>query len=174
MDATAEKIIYREDVDPISGAPTITAVPQFVKNALDGVPYNTIQSLDELFKREKLREMWRILRKNDAFDYQLEVCDAIIRSCLLGLGWQFVIMQTRQSGKNEESSFIEQYLLLYGWYYNVRISGVKFAPVHKPQVQASMDRLEGADTPDSGGMADPHEARLPEVGRLQVPYGHAP
>ncbi|WP_214737426.1 terminase [Exiguobacterium sp. s162] len=153
MDATAEKIIYREDVDPISGAPTITAVPQFVKNALDGVPYNTIQSLDELFKREKLREMWRILRKNDAFDYQLEVCDAIIRSCLLGLGWQFVIMQTRQSGKNEESSFIEQYLLLYGWYYNVRISGVKFAPVHKPQVQASMDRLEGADTPDSGGMA---------------------
>ncbi|WP_332648873.1 terminase [Lysinibacillus sp. 54212] len=43
--------------------------------------------------------------------------------------------------------------MLYGWFYGVPISGVKFAPVHKPQVQASMDRLEGADTPDSGGMA---------------------
>lgn len=144
---------YREEQDPISGAPTLVAVPQAVKDAFEGVPYAAINDLGEIFRRDRLREAWRILRKNDPFDYQLEVVDAIIYSCLAGLGWQFTIMQTRQSGKNEESSFIEQYLLLYGWYYGVPVSGIKFAPVFKPQVQASMDRLEGADTPDSGGLA---------------------
>lgn len=145
--------VYREEVDPISGAPTLVALPQAVKDAFEGAPYAAINDLGELFRRDRLREAWRILRKNDPFDYQLEVVDAIIYSCLQGLGWHFTVMQTRQSGKNEESGFIQQYLLLYGWYYGVRISGVKFAPVHKPQVQASMDRLEGADTPDSGGLA---------------------
>jgi len=144
---------YREEADPISGAPSLVAVPKAIKDAFNGAPYAAINDLGELFRRDRLREAWRILRKNDPFDYQLEVCDAIIYSCLQGLGWQFTVMQTRQSGKNEESGFIQQYLLLYGWYYGVRISGVKFAPVHKPQVQASMDRLEGADTPDSGGLA---------------------
>lgn len=144
---------YLEDFDPISGAPIITAVPKTVAAAKQGVPYNVINDMGDLFKRENLREAWRLMRKNDPFDYQLEVCDAIIYSCIQGLGWQFVVMQTRQSGKNEESAFIEQYLLLYGWFFGVPVSGVKFAPVHKPQVQASMDRLEGADEPDSGGMA---------------------
>lgn len=144
---------YREEQDPISGAPTLVAVPQAVKDAFNGAPYAAINDLGELFQRSRLRELWRILRKNDPFDYQLEVVDAVLYSCLNGLGWQFTIMQTRQSGKNEESACIEQILLLYGWYYGERISGVKFAPVHKPQVQASMDRLEGADTPDSGGLA---------------------
>ncbi|MEK4879323.1 terminase [Paenibacillus sp. FSL R5-0908] len=144
---------YQDETDPISGAPTITAVPRTVQDARAGVPYNTIADLGEVFLRENLREAWRLLRRNDPFDYQLEVCDAIIYSCLAGLGWQFTVMQTRQSGKNEESAFIEQYLLLYGWYHGTKISGVKFAPVHKPQVQASMDRLEGADAPDAGGLA---------------------
>ncbi|TVX92212.1 terminase [Paenibacillus agilis] len=144
---------YREDVDPISGAPTMTAVPRTVQEAKEGVPYNTIKDLGEIFLRENLREAWRLLRRNDPFDYQLEVVDAIIYSCLAAQGWQFTVMQTRQSGKNEESAFIEQYLLLYGWYHGIPVSGVKFAPVHKPQVQASMDRLEGADAPDAGGMA---------------------
>lgn len=144
---------YREDTDPISGAPILVAIPQAVKDALEGVPYTAINDLGELFQRDKLRELWRILRKNDPFDYQLEVVDAILYSCLNNMGWQFTVMQTRQSGKNEESAFIEQALLIYGWYFGVPISGIKFAPVHKPQVQASMDRLEGADTPDSGGLA---------------------
>ncbi|NIK67923.1 terminase [Paenibacillus sp. BK720] len=144
---------YLDDVDPISGAPTMTAVPQTVREAWQGAPYNAIAALGEIFLRENLREAWRLMRRNDPFDYQLEVCDAILYSCLQGLGWQFTVMQTRQSGKNEESAFIEQYLLLYGWYHGVKVSGVKFAPVHKPQVQASMDRLEGADAPDAGGLA---------------------
>lgn len=144
---------YREDTDPISGAPTLVAVPRAVKDAFEGVPYAVINDLGELFRRDRLREAWRILRRNDPFDYQLEVVDAILYSCLNGLGWQFTVMQTRQSGKNEESSFLQQYLLLYGWYFGKPVSGVKFAPVHKPQVQASMDRLEGADSPDSGGLA---------------------
>jgi hypothetical protein len=144
---------YREEQDPISGAPSLVALPKAVKEAFEGVPYAAINDLGEIFRRDRLREAWRILRKNDPFDYQLEVVDAILYSCLNGLGWQFTVMQTRQSGKNEESAFLQQYLLLHGWYYGKPTSGVKFAPVHKPQVQASMDRLEGADTPDSGGMA---------------------
>lgn len=144
---------YTESVDPISGSPTLTALPPAVREAFEGAPFNTINDLGDLFKRENLRAAWRIFRKNDPFDYQLEVVDAILYSCMKGLGWQFVVMQTRQSGKNEESSFLEQYLMVWGWYYGIPTSGVKFAPVHKPQVQASMDRLEGADTPDSGGLA---------------------
>lgn len=152
MTATHE-FNYREEQDPISGAPVLVAIPQAVKDAFEGAPYAAINDLGELFQRDKLRELWRILRKNDPFDYQLEVVDAVLYSCYNNLGWQFTIMQTRQSGKNEESSMIEQTLLLYGWYYGVPISGIKFAPVYKPQVQASMDRLEGADTLDSGGLA---------------------
>lgn len=144
---------YLEDVDPISGAPAIISVPSTVREARESLPYNTINSLDDLFARENIREAWRILRKNDPFDYQIEIADAIIYSALKGLGWFIVVMISRQAGKNEISAFVQHYLLLYGWYSGERISGVKFAPVHKPQVQASMDRLEGADAPDSGGMA---------------------
>ena len=144
---------YLEDVDPISGAPTVVSVPRTVQDARDALPYNTINDLGELFLRENIRTAWRLLRNNDPFDYQLEVADAIIYSALQGLGWFIVVMISRQAGKNEISAFVQHYLLLYGWYTGERISGVKFAPVHKPQVQASMDRLEGADAPDSGGLA---------------------
>ncbi|GKU79302.1 terminase [Paenibacillus sp. L3-i20] len=154
--SSAYKLIeydYLADTDPISGAPTVVSVPKTVTEARDALPYNTIASLDELFLRENIRTAWRLLRKNDPYDYQLEVADAIIYSALQGLGWFIVVMISRQAGKNEISAFVQHYLLLYGWYHGERISGVKFAPVHKPQVQASMDRLEGADAPDAGGMA---------------------
>lgn len=144
---------YLEDTDPLSGAPIITAVPKTVRAAQQGVPYNVIEDFEALFQPENIREAWRLMRRNDPFDYQIEVADAVLYSCLNKLGWYFVIMISRQAGKNEISAFIQQYLLLYGWYFGVPISGLKFAPVHKPQVQASMDRLEGADTPDSGGLA---------------------
>ncbi len=144
---------YLEDTDPVSGAPIITAVPKTVRAAQQGVPYNVITSLADLFKPENIREAWRLMRRNDPFDYQIEVADALLYSALNKLGWYFVIMISRQAGKNEISAFVQQYLLLYGWYFGVPVSGLKFAPVHKPQVQASMDRLEGADTPDSGGLA---------------------
>ena len=144
---------YREDNDPISGAPKLVAIPKTARAAREGIPYKTIEDLGELFKRGNIREAWRVFRKNDPFDYQIEIADAIIHSCIMGLGWQFVVLMTRQAGKNETSAFIQQYLLLYGWYFGEQVSGVKFAPVHKPQVQASMDRLEGADTLDSGGLA---------------------
>lgn len=144
---------YIEDTDPVTGAPTLIAVPRTVEAARQGVPYNVIHDLGDLFKRENIREAWRLLRRNDPFDYQIEVADAIIYSSINGLGWYFVVQITRQAGKNEISAFIQHYLLLYGWYYGVPISGVKFAPVYKPQIQASMDRLEGADTLDSGGLA---------------------
>lgn len=144
---------YVEDVDPISGAPIVVAVPKTVAAAKANIPYAVLDDFGDIFKRENIREAWRLLRRNDPFDYQLEIADAIIYSCIQGLGWYFVVMISRQAGKNEISAFIQHFLLLYGWYFSTRISGVKFAPVHKPQVQASKDRLEGADTLDSGGMA---------------------
>jgi hypothetical protein len=147
------EIEYLADEDPISGAPVIVAVPKTVRAAREAIPYNVLNDLGELFERKNLREAWRILRKNDPFDYQLEAADAIIYSCLNHLGWFFVVMITRQAGKNEISAFVEHYLMVYGWYYGEKVSGVKFAPVHKPQVQASKDRLEGAKTADSGGLA---------------------
>ena len=144
---------YLEDIDPISGAPKLVAVPKTVKAAKQRVPYNVLNNITDLFKRENLREAWRLLRKNDPFDYQIEIADAIIYSALNGLGWFFVIMVTRQAGKNEISAFIQQYILLYGALFGKPVSGVKFAPVIKPQVIASMQRLEGAPTVDSGGLA---------------------
>lgn len=144
---------YLTDSDPLTGAPTITAVPKTVGAARAGVAYNVINDLGDLFKRENLREAWRVMRRNDPFDYQIAIADAILFSALQGLGWFFVVMISRQAGKNEISAFVQQYILLYGWYYGLPVSGVKFAPVYKPQVQASMDRLEGAATADSGGLA---------------------
>ena len=144
---------YVSDTDPVTGAPVLIAIPQTVKAAKEGIPYAVLSNFGDLFKRENLREAWRLLRKNDPFDYQVQVADAIIYSCLNGLGWYFVVQITRQAGKNEISAFIQHYLLLYGWYFGVPVSGVKFAPVYKPQIQASMDRLEGASTEDSGGLA---------------------
>ncbi len=144
---------YVDDIDPVTGAPIMVAIPHTVEAARQGIPYNVLNNFGDIFKRENLREAWRLMRRNDPFDYQIQVADAIIYSCLNSLGWYFVVQITRQAGKNEISAFIQQYLLLYGWYYGVRVSGVKFAPVYKPQVQASMDRLEGADTADSGGLA---------------------
>lgn len=144
---------YVDDTDPVTGAPIMVAIPHTVEAARQGIPYNALNNFGDIFKRENLREAWRLMRRNDPFDYQIQVADAIIFSCVNGLGWYFVVQITRQAGKNEISAFIQQYLLLYGWYYGVRVSGVKFAPVYKPQVQASMDRLEGADTADSGGLA---------------------
>lgn len=144
---------YLDDTDPISGAPIITAVPKTVRAAKQGIPYAVISNFGDIFARDHLREAWRLMRKNEPFDYQIEIADAILYSALQGLGWYFVVMVTRQAGKNEISAFLQQYILLYGWYFGKPVSGVKFAPVHKPQVQASMDRLEGADTPDSGGLA---------------------
>ena len=153
MGALKYEFDYLEEQDPISGAPTLTAVPKTVAAARQKIPYNTLNDFGEIFKRENIREAWRLMRKNDPFDYQIRVAEAIIYSCINGLGWYFVVMITRQAGKNEISAFIQQYLLLYGWFFGKPVSGVKFAPVYKPQVQASMDRLEGAATPDSGGLA---------------------
>lgn len=152
-EALAADFDYLEDEDPITGAPSLVLVPKTIKAAKEGIPYATFDDFGDIFKPENLREAWRVLRRNDPFDYQLEVADAILYSCLNFLGWYFVVMISRQAGKNEISAFLQHYLLLYGWYYGVKVSGVKFAPVHKPQVQASMDRLEGAPTPDSGGLA---------------------
>lgn len=153
MSVNSAEFEYLMDTDPLTGAPTMTAVPLTVNAAKQGIPYNELSDIGDLFKRENIREAWRVFRRNDPFDYQIAISDGILYSALQGLGWLFVVMISRQAGKNEISAFIQQYILLYGWYYGLPVSGVKFAPVYKPQVQASMDRLEGAPTEDSGGLA---------------------
>ena len=89
---------YVADTDPLTGAPVMTAIPQTVRAAKQGIPYNVLSNFGDLFKRENLREAWRLLRKNDPFDYQIQVADAILYSCLNGLGWYFVVQITRQAG----------------------------------------------------------------------------
>jgi hypothetical protein len=129
---------YVADTDPLTGAPVMTAIPQTVRAAKQGIPYNVLSNFGDLFKRENLREAWRLLRKNDPFDYQIQVADAILYSCLNGLGWYFVVQITRQAGKNEISAFLQHYLLLYGWYFGVPVSGVI-----RPGIQATDTSVYG-------------------------------
>lgn len=121
---------YVADTDPLTGAPVMTAIPQTVRAAKQGIPYNVLSSFGDLFKRENLREAWRLLRKNDPFDYQIQVADAILYSCLNGLGWYFVVQITRQAGKNEISAFLQHYLLLYAVWLVLRCTciGRKIRP----------------------------------------------
>lgn len=53
---------YVADTDPLTGAPVMTAIPQTVRAAKQGIPYNVLSNFGDLFKRENLREAWRLLR----------------------------------------------------------------------------------------------------------------
>lgn len=43
---------YVADTDPLTGAPVMTAIPQTVRAAKQGIPYNVLSSFGDLFKRE--------------------------------------------------------------------------------------------------------------------------
>ena len=62
---------YVTDIDPGTGAPVLVAIPHTVEAARQGIPYNVFNDFGDLFKRENLREAWRLMRKNDPFDYQI-------------------------------------------------------------------------------------------------------
>jgi hypothetical protein len=72
--------------------------------------------------------------------YQEEVVYAILKSFLDKLGFSFVVMFPRQSGKNECQAQLESYLLTICSGLNINI--VKISPTWKPQSENAMDRLE--------------------------------
>jgi hypothetical protein len=71
--------------------------------------------------------------------YQLEPARAILRSILEGRGDSFVVMMSRQAGKNELSAQLEAYLLNLYRYKGGQI--VKASPTFKPQTINSIMRL---------------------------------
>lgn len=74
--------------------------------------------------------------------YQRPVAQAIVRSVLQGLGYRFVVIFPRQSGKNELQAQIEAYLLT-----RLMLRGgemVQVSPTWKPQSLNAMYRLERA------------------------------
>lgn len=99
--------------------------------------------LADIFKKENLDLAFYLLTGHEAFPYQLETCQRIIESCINQWGLLFVVLISRQAGKNECSSFIEMYLMLFGLYFGIEISINKFAPNTRPQVEVSKARLEG-------------------------------
>jgi len=72
--------------------------------------------------------------------YQEPIAKAIIESVEQNLGRTFVVMMSRQSGKNELQAQIETYLL--SKYRLKDKSIVKASPTFKPQTQNAMQRLE--------------------------------
>jgi hypothetical protein len=87
-----------------------------------------ISNFSELVLRRPLR------------DYQLAPARAVLASILHGEGRQFVVMMSRQAGKNEMAAQLEAYLL--NLYQRRGGQIVKASPTFRPQTINSMMRLE--------------------------------
>lgn len=86
-----------------------------------------------------VRNFSRIIIQRPLRAYQLAPADAILDSVLHGHGDMFVVMMSRQAGKNELSAQLEAYLLNL---YRRRGGGiVKGSPTFKPQTINSILRL---------------------------------
>ena len=73
--------------------------------------------------------------------YQIEPARAMANAITQGKSRTFSVMMSRQAGKNELSAQLETYLMAV--MQNKSRTMVKVAPTAKPQVQNSIDRLEG-------------------------------
>jgi hypothetical protein len=82
----------------------------------------------------------RLLLKRPLRSYQLAPARAILASILGGQGRRFVVMMSRQAGKNEMAAQLEAYLL--NLYQRRGGQIVKASPTFKPQTINSMLRLE--------------------------------
>jgi len=82
----------------------------------------------------------RLVIKRPLRPYQLEAAHAILDSVLHGKGNTFVVMMSRQAGKNELSGQIEAYLL--NLYQRRGGQIVKASPTMKPQTINSIMRLQ--------------------------------
>ncbi len=72
--------------------------------------------------------------------YQLPAAKAIVKSVEEGQGLSFVVIMSRQAGKNETQAQIEAYLLSKYRLQDVGI--VKVSPTFKPQTENAMHRLD--------------------------------
>ncbi|MDF1513854.1 MAG: hypothetical protein P1S60_08605 [Anaerolineae bacterium] len=86
-----------------------------------------------------MRNFSRIILEKPLREYQLEPADAILKSVLGGAGEMFVVMMSRQAGKNELSAQLEAYLM--NMYQRLGGQVVKASPTFKPQTINSILRL---------------------------------
>lgn len=82
----------------------------------------------------------RLVTKRPLRPYQVEPAAAILDSILHGRGHTFVVMMSRQAGKNELSGQLEAYLLNLFQRRGGQI--VKASPTMKPQTINSIMRLQ--------------------------------
>lgn len=92
----------------------------------------------------------RLLRRIDLFcrhasgvtlrSYQLAAAQAIVRSCLRGMGLSLVVLFPRQSGKNELQAQLQAYLLTL--FSQSGAEMVSISPTFKPQTINAMRRLQ--------------------------------
>ena len=99
----------------------------------------------------------------------MEAGDAVVRSVLAGDGKIFVVMMSRQSGKNELAAVVYAYLLnLYSAHGG---SIVVAAPSFKPQIVISDMRLrEVLDTPFNRGRWVPRRGYYLEMGKAKLTF----
>lgn len=88
----------------------------------------------------KEKEFARYLSGLRLRSYQQGVFEAVLDSIMKKLGYSFVVMFPRQSGKNELQAHLEVYLLTLLSQYSVDI--IKVSPTLKPQAQTCMRRFE--------------------------------
>jgi len=99
--------------------------------------------------------------------YQLEPARAILDSCLQGRGQTFVVMMSRQAGKNELSGQLEAYLL--NLYQRRGGQIVKASPTFKPQTLNSLLRLtDRLDNPWNRRRYRRREGYMVELGRARA------
>ena len=101
--------------------------------------------------------------------YQLEAGEAVARSACRRDGKIFVVMMSRQSGKNELAAVLHAYLL-YLW----ALEGgdiIVAAPSFKPQIVNSERRLhEVLDMPISHDLWEPHRGYYIELGKARLSF----
>lgn len=88
----------------------------------------------------KEKEFARYLTGLRLRSYQQGVFESVLTSIKKKLGYSFVVMFPRQSGKNELQAHLEVYLLTLLSRYSVDI--IKVSPTLKPQAQTCMRRFE--------------------------------
>lgn len=86
-----------------------------------------------------IRTFSRVVMRRQLREYQLRAAAQILDSVFNGKGESFVVMMSRQAGKNEMSAQLEAYLM--NLYRRKGESIVKASPTYKPQTINSILRL---------------------------------
>lgn len=102
------------------------------------VDVETAMAFKVLLTKEK--EFAKYLSGLRLRSYQQGVFEAVLTSIKKKLGYSFVVMFPRQSGKNEIQAHLEVYLLTLLSCHSVEI--IKISPTLKPQAQTCMRRFE--------------------------------